>query len=324
MTTHAYSSFNKGNFKALLAFRVDAGDELLEDHLKKCKKNASYPSKTSQNDLLLCIKKYIPDEIVSEVNQQRVGPYYGIQCDEVTDSSNWEQLGLVLRYVKDGKPIERLLEFSQCSSAKGEDLCQSIIESLTEAGLEPDHYRSQTMDGAGNMAGCNKGCAANFNKVAPRALYHYCCSHDLNLALCKSCNVKEIHYMLESLKQLGIFFKYSPKRSRRLEEAIREVNGRRPKAEQIEKTKFKVFCETRWVEKHNTLQDFDDLYEPLLTLFMSCLCPRPRLELSRLSLFLLPPRPPCLPPRPLPRPPPPPLPLFIILGCTLGSVMGEG
>jgi len=30
------------------------------------------------------------------------------------------------------------------------------------------------------------------------------------------------------------------------------------------KTKFKLFCETRWTEKHETLQVFDDMYEPLL------------------------------------------------------------
>ena len=127
------------------------------------------------------------------------------------DSSNWEQLGIVLRYTKQGKPIERFLEFVPCQDVRGIALSHILIQTLETAGLKPENCRSQTMDGAGNMAGSINGCAANFNKVSPRAVYHYCCSHDMNLALCKACQVKEMHSMLESLKQLGIFFKYSPK-----------------------------------------------------------------------------------------------------------------
>ncbi|CAG2190984.1 unnamed protein product [Mytilus edulis] len=43
------SSTNKGNFKELLNFRVDAGDSILEKHLNSCKKNATYTSKVSSN-----------------------------------------------------------------------------------------------------------------------------------------------------------------------------------------------------------------------------------------------------------------------------------
>ena len=258
------ASFNKGNFKALIELRVDAGDKVLEDHLNSCKKNAKYTSKTAQNDFLLCIKQFIQDKIIEDIKNQTIGPYYGIQCDEVSDSSNWEQLGLVLRYIKNNKPVERLFEFIPCEKITGEALCQKIIQSLTTAGLDIQYCRSQTMDGAGNMAGRQKGCAACFTKHSPKAVYQYCSSHDLNLALCKSCKLKEVHNMLDALKQLGIFFKYSPKRTRRLESAVDEVNAVTPKEDHINTTKFRVFCETRWVEKHTTLNDFDVMYEPLL------------------------------------------------------------
>ncbi|XP_052804678.1 52 kDa repressor of the inhibitor of the protein kinase-like [Mya arenaria] len=70
--------------------------------------------------------------------------------------------------------------------------------------------------------------------------------------------------MLDTLTQLGLFFKYSPKRSRRLEEAVTKANSTRPKSEQISKSKFHVFCETRWVEKQTTLRDFSSMYEPIV------------------------------------------------------------
>ena len=73
------------------------GDSILNQHIN------FYKSKTTQNDLLECIEHFIQDVIVHEIKTQSIGPYYGIQCDEVTDSSNWEQLGLVLQYVKEKK-----------------------------------------------------------------------------------------------------------------------------------------------------------------------------------------------------------------------------
>ncbi|KAF0764068.1 52 kDa repressor of the inhibitor of the protein kinase-like, partial [Aphis craccivora] len=45
---------NEGNFTELLKFRVDAGDDVLKNHLQNCPKNASFISKTTQNDLIDC------------------------------------------------------------------------------------------------------------------------------------------------------------------------------------------------------------------------------------------------------------------------------
>ena len=73
--------------------------------------------------------------------------------------------------------------------------------------------------------------------------------------------MKEIHLMLDTVKHLGIFFHYSPKRSRQLEAAVNEINQQRDDAGHVSKV---IFCETRWVEKHNTIQDLSVMYEQLL------------------------------------------------------------
>ncbi|CAG2254819.1 unnamed protein product [Mytilus edulis] len=258
-------SYNLGNYKELVKFRAEAGDSVLDDHLKQCAKNASYTSKTSQNELLACIKRFIQQTIVDEVKAQPLGPHFGYQCDEVSDASNWEQLGIVIRYLRDGSPVEKLLEFVQAEETTGSALCGLIVKALTDAGLDIQFCRAQTMDGAGNMSGKNLGCAAQFTRLSPRTVYHYCASHNLNLVLCKCCNVPEIQLMLDSLKQLGIFFKYSPKRSRCLEKAVDEINSNRDVQNKITKQKFKVFCETRWCEKITTLGSFSTMYEPMIS-----------------------------------------------------------
>ncbi|XP_063435948.1 52 kDa repressor of the inhibitor of the protein kinase-like [Mytilus trossulus] len=257
--------YNIGNYKELVKFRAEAGDSVLDDHLKQCAKNASYTSKTSQNELLACIKRFIQQTIVDEVKAQPLGPHFGYQCDEVSDASNWEQLGIVIRYLRDGSPVEKLLEFVQAEETTDSALCGLIVKALTDAGLDIQFGRAQTMDGAGNMSGKNLGCAAQFTRLSPRTVYHYCASHNLNLVLCKCCNVPEIQLMLDSLKQLGIFFKYSPKRSRCLEKAVDEINSNRDVQNKITKQKFKVFCETRWCEKITTLGSFSTMYEPIIS-----------------------------------------------------------
>ena len=94
----------------------------------------------------------------------------------------------------------------QCDQIAGDAICNNIVKSLMEAGLDIQFCRSHTMDGAGNMSGKQAGCAARFQLLSPKANYHYYSSYDLNLALCKCCDTKEIHVMLDALKQLGLFF----------------------------------------------------------------------------------------------------------------------
>lgn len=89
-------SLNHGNFKALLDFRIDSGDIALENHLKTCAKNATYISKITQNELLDCIRETFQKAIIEDIHHQSEisSSYFGIQADEVSDSSNTEQLGI--------------------------------------------------------------------------------------------------------------------------------------------------------------------------------------------------------------------------------------
>ena len=178
----------QGNFKCLLDFQVDAGNIHLKEHLEICARNASYISKTTQNQLLECIKEYVQDVIVNEICSQEIGAKFSIQADEVTDISNSEQLGFVLQYVKDGKLIERLIEYIECSSITSAALCEDITGTLLKLNLRLEDTVSQTYDGAANFSGHIKGCAKLFQATVDHAQYFHCSNHDLNLALCHTYN----------------------------------------------------------------------------------------------------------------------------------------
>ena len=214
-----YAPFvNCGNFMALVDFRIDFGDTELKKNMETCARNATYMSKTAQNELLECVKQYVQSIIIQQIKDG--GGFYGIQADEVTDVSNWEQLGLVVRYICNGQVVERLLEYIKCESCTGEKVSEAIISTLQQLQLDPMLCRAQTYDGAGNMAGCKNGCAALFQKINPRAPYFHCASHGLNLALSHASKVPEIRNMICVLQSVGIFFKYSPKRQRQFEQAV--------------------------------------------------------------------------------------------------------
>ena len=87
---------DRGNFLALLEFRVDAGDEILKNHLATCRATARYSSKTIQNQIIALIGDHIKDSIIREIKEVK---YFSILCDEVIDNSNLERLSFVLRFV---------------------------------------------------------------------------------------------------------------------------------------------------------------------------------------------------------------------------------
>ena len=125
--------------------------------------------------------------------------------------------------------------------------------------IDPSKCRAQTYDGAGNMSVKLKGCCAQFLKTVPKAVYYHCASHQLNLVLLKTTLISEVQVMLETLLSVGLFFKYSSKRQRQLEKCIERVNESAGNSK-VTKTKVKTMCQTTWVERHTSLQDFDNMY----------------------------------------------------------------
>ena len=64
-----YSSGGEGNCIECLGYRVRGGDTELENHLKTCSKNASYISKTSQNELIYYCGKFIKDALIKDIKE---------------------------------------------------------------------------------------------------------------------------------------------------------------------------------------------------------------------------------------------------------------
>ena len=243
---------NRGNFHALLMLRVDAGDDILKDHLEKCGKNAIDTSKTVQNELISLVGGAIKEVIVRKVAVNKV---FSVIADEATDSSNKEQLPLVIRFVDSDNNIrEEFVGFQECvEGISGEAVADLILSAVGDLGLDMEHCRGQCYDGAGNMAGKCKGAASRITAKHKLALYVHCSSHRLNLCVVKACQVQAIRNMMSTLGEVTRFFNVSPKRQMLLDRTIQE------ECPESSYGKLTDVCRTWWVERLDALDIFSEL-----------------------------------------------------------------
>ena len=88
-----YETVDTGNFQALLNLRIDSSDEILKEHFDTTPKNATYRSKSTQNDIISCCAEVINSNIISEIRSSKK---FAIIADEVTDCSSKEQMPIVM------------------------------------------------------------------------------------------------------------------------------------------------------------------------------------------------------------------------------------
>ncbi|CAF1397023.1 unnamed protein product [Rotaria magnacalcarata] len=168
-------SANDGNFRALLQYRIQSSDEVLRQHLEKCNKNASYISKTIQNQIISIIGELILKQIIEEVKQAH---FYTVLLDETSkpnskksiffcdacfhvlllilaDISNVEQASLCIRYILNEQIHEKFLMFIPVSDRSGACLANLIINTVLVLGLDLSFCVGQGYDGCSAMSGMN-------------------------------------------------------------------------------------------------------------------------------------------------------------------------
>uniref|UniRef100_A0A1I8IU29 PDEase domain-containing protein n=1 Tax=Macrostomum lignano TaxID=282301 RepID=A0A1I8IU29_9PLAT len=124
-----------GNFRALLQFRVDAGDEALEKHLKNSAANATYISKTIQKELLEAAGCVIQETLATKVNAAKC---FSVLMDETCDNSKKKQM-------------EDFLGFAHVTDQSGSALAAALFSFLEKLGINYHLLVGQGYDGAAAM-----------------------------------------------------------------------------------------------------------------------------------------------------------------------------
>ncbi|XP_015377033.1 PREDICTED: zinc finger MYM-type protein 1-like [Diuraphis noxia] len=150
LNEHA-STENQGNFRELIKFRIDSGDNVLKNHLETTNKNATYLSPLIQNEIISVCNKLILGHLVANVNKSKS---FTILADETTDVSNKEQMTLCVCYVdlNANKIREDFLQIIEIQNMSGKGLSDVILKSMTDFGLNTKYLTGQGYDGAAAMS----------------------------------------------------------------------------------------------------------------------------------------------------------------------------
>ena len=227
--------------------------------LKNAPSNATYISKTTQNEVISIIGDSIQRSIVNDCNED--GGWFSLSADEVQDTANNEQLAVTIRYVDKEKNIkENFLSFRDVSAdTSGESLSKELLTFIDEAGLDRMKMHSQCNDGAGNMSMKVRGVGPRIQKQLPKALPFSCTAYQLNRCVVQACNIPFVRNMMCTADQVVKFFEYSPKKQTVHEKLIAETVN-----DETSRTKLKQLCRTRWVERHDAFSVFLDFFPAIV------------------------------------------------------------
>lgn len=271
-----------GNFDFFLHWKA-AFDHNLANHLKHCKKNASYTSPGIQNQLIALCGLEIRDHILDDVRSAKC---FSVMADECADVSTKEQMSICLRFVDENScqpdVREEFLGFIELDNTTADSIAKEIMKFLDDCNLDVAYLRGQGYDGASVMAGKVSGVSTQILKQQPKALYCHCQGHNLNLVISSTCvKVPEIRNLFGFLGTLTSFICASAKRKGILQrylcpEDISSIvvgdAADLPPEEQEETDKLVLgsvrkqvpkLCETRWSARVTTLSSVIAKYKAI-------------------------------------------------------------
>ena len=68
---------------------------------------------------------------MSEIKSQEGHNFFAIEADEIRDISNWEQLGIAVRYIKNHNAVERIIAYVDCESTTEESIYVTQLFSVS-------------------------------------------------------------------------------------------------------------------------------------------------------------------------------------------------
>ena len=125
----------------------------------------------------------------------------------------------------------------------GKVIAETVTKKIMDLGLELSYCVGISTDGCSVMTSETKGVVIILQKTFKNATYCPCYNHALILSISKSSNTKPIQNAVGVMKEVVQFFNSSSKRSKIIEHFSNNQ-------------KLKSICETRWVERHESVLRF--------------------------------------------------------------------
>ena len=211
--------------------------------------HVTYISKGTQNELIKVLGDAVRTRIIRELEEV---PAFSVMADTTPDTSNKDQLSIIVRYVVNAKPVERLLCLRILKDKSGEGHATEILKALNEYNIESQKLLFQSYDFAACMSGKYKGCQKVLSEKIQEDFPHKkeipyipCQAHRLNTFVERSCKASSlVSSMFDILQSLYTFFSSSTKRSEALEKEQQKIEGT---------LKMRNLSQTRWIARTESI-----------------------------------------------------------------------
>ena len=236
------------NFHQLLLLRSKDDPTILEFMQRKKHK---YTDHHIQNELLKILALGHLRLIAANITKSG---YFTLESDEVTDTSNKEQVIVCLRWVNEKLVAhEEFIGLHHVDDIKTDTIVRVLNDTILRMNLNLSMCRGQCYDGAANM----KKASQEIKAIEPKALYMHCYGHSLNLAV--SDTIKEVKPMCDTLDhclEICKLIKFSPRRDAIFNKIKAELSPQVPGLRNL--------CPTRWTVRGNSLESIRNNYPTLL------------------------------------------------------------
>ena len=185
--------FSRGKLLNLFEF-VASKDEKLAGIVETVPANAKYSSPDIQNEIISITSEIVRSKVMHEVRSSD-GECYIINCDGTCDKNtmtcdgtrdknNVEELSIIVRFVKDGESMERLLQMTPLGELDAQSMATKILSVFETSGFHVNRIISQCYDGASIVSGVCGGVQEliqhRLKKVIPCI---HCLDHQLHLVV---------------------------------------------------------------------------------------------------------------------------------------------
>ena len=142
----------------------------------------------------------------------------------------------------------------ETTGLSGAGIASQLLNILRNLGINPHFMICQCYNGASAISGQHNGVQKHIKDQRPTAIYTHCAFHRLNFCIVKACNVREIQACMSVVKDISVFLSNSQKRLSLLHAQIDD------KCPDSSHSRLNRHCSTRWIENHNAVFVFKELY----------------------------------------------------------------
>lgn len=179
-------------------------------------------SRNTVKERVIKMNSNIRDQITKDIS---LCQSFSICLDESTDATSSARLAIIARYPRGDEMREELIKLANLpGKTTGSDICEAVVNELSNAQIDLSKIVSVTTDGAPSMTGKDAGFVNLFTRHVGHLLLGFHCIV-LQEALCAKSGLKELEDVMKVVTKMINFIAARALNKRQFQILLNEVNS---------------------------------------------------------------------------------------------------